>query len=717
MVTTDRTAFKPVSKSRPCEICEGDHKCSRGEDGLIQCGRKSGPVPGYVYMGQAKGDSQFALYRREDDPHLQNGRQPRRDRARNPATPSGNGKQSNGDGAGRPSIVRDWPKYAEALARGLTPERRGELARALSLPEAVLCHLTIGTGDDGQGEYWTFPEVDGTGEVCGLVRRYVGGDKKAMAGAKRGIIAPKGWEERSGPGWPIFCPEGPSDTLALTALGLAALGRPNNTGGTEQLAQLLRAKLPPAPKGIARANVVILGEYDPKPDGTWPGRDGAVKVARELSERLGDEFIVRWLLPPRGFKDVREWVKSRKLDPGCMDAWHDAGEKYLREMQDCYLKVDPAEGAAQSFRWAPINSTAFAEGNYRPQWLVQRTLVRGQPGVIGGPRKALKTTLLVDLAISLASATRFLGQFEVYHAARVALLSGESGEFTLQETALRICKARGLDLAGIGDRLLWQFRLPQLAVADQLAALRDGLAEDKVEVLIFDPLYLALLAGQGPNQIKAENLFDVGPLLLNITTACLEVGCTPLLAHHSRKETARSRDPLELDDLAYAGIAEFARQWVLLSRREKYEPGTGEHHLWLNIGGSTGHGGLWSVDVAEGVVDENFAGRTWDVSVTAATEARKTARNEKEEAKTRQKEEQDKSDEGGVLAALDRLDPKRKGVSYNQVRAEARLSADRMTRAVTRLLAARLIRQLQVNAPIGSGATRAAKGLARVKQE
>jgi hypothetical protein len=89
-------------------------------------------------------------------------------------------------------------------------------------------------------------------------------------------------------------PEGPSDVLALTAMGIAAIGRPSNTGGVEMLAQLL-ADLP------AERAIVVLGEYDPKPDGKWPGRDGAVKVAEELAARLGR--TVFWALPPGGIKD------------------------------------------------------------------------------------------------------------------------------------------------------------------------------------------------------------------------------------------------------------------------------------------------------------------------------------------------------------------------------------------------------------------------------
>jgi hypothetical protein len=73
--------------------------------------------------------------------------------------------------------------------------------------------------------------------------------------------------------------------------GLAVVGRPSNTGGVELLAELFRA-LP------ASRDLLIVGENDAKTDGSWPGRDGAVSVARRLSAALGR--TVHWTLPPGG---------------------------------------------------------------------------------------------------------------------------------------------------------------------------------------------------------------------------------------------------------------------------------------------------------------------------------------------------------------------------------------------------------------------------------
>ena len=70
----------------------------------------------------------------------------------------------------------------------------------------------------------------------------------------------------------------------------------------------------------------------------------------------------------------------------------------------------------------------------------------------------------------------------------------------------------------------------------------------------------------------------MGPLFQTISRIAPDAGTTPLLAHHSKKGIGRGLgrcEPLDLDDLAYAGVGEFARQWILLSRRKEYELGTG----------------------------------------------------------------------------------------------------------------------------------------------
>jgi replicative DNA helicase len=404
--------------------------------------------------------------------------------------------------------------------------------------------------------------------------------------------------------------------------------------------------------------------------------------------------------------DIDRFVDGAlKRAAGCHDEYEDLDPKCLP-----VLRRQAAEVANQP-RFSLVDSAAFAAADYRREWLVRRLLVAGQPAVLGGPFKGLKTSTLVDLAISLGTATPFLGHFPVDKAVRVGFMSGESGDATLQDTARRVCRARGVEL---GDALVWWgFTLPQLADPEHLDALQDLIRKHALEVLLIDPLYLALLAGPAAAGKSAANLYDMGPLLLAVAQRCLAAGCMPLLAHHYKQTRANEFAEPELGDLSHAGIAAFVRQWVLLGRREKYVQDSGSHRMWLAAGGSAGQSGLWAMDVEEGLLGDDFTGRRWEVTVTTAAEARHDEQDRKQDASEQRRAEQDKADDGALLAALDRLDPDRKGIAYGEARADSRLPKERMARAVNRLVAEEIIERCDVFVKTNNNAQRRSLGLRR----
>lgn len=295
-------------------------------------------------------------------------------------------------------------------------------------------------------------------------------------------------------------------------------------------------------------------------------------------------------------------------------------------------------------RYRGIDAQELASSRYDLTYIVPGVLVEGQPAFLGGPKKSLKTSLAMDLALSVATGGCWLGKFRVDQPRPVVFLSGESGLATLQETALRICRAMGVELSGVAGFTLCT-TLPSLHDACDLADCERFLGDIGAEVAIFDPLYLMLTGDD------AGNLFKQGALLRNVAELCQSLGVTPVLCHHSKSTIADPFAPAELDHLAWSGCAEFARQWLLVSRREQYEPGTGDHRLWLTAGGSAGHSGLWAVDVAEGRQSDP-RGRRWEVRVESATDARAAAADRKRQEKDAQAAEQLALDRSAVCKFL-----------------------------------------------------------------
>ena len=229
-----------------------------------------------------------------------------------------------------------------------------------------------------------------------------------------------------------------------------------------------------------------------------------------------------------------------------------------------------------------ISCKELDTASYNLEYIVPDVLVAGQPCILAGGKKMLKTSLIIDLGINIAMGGSFLGRLKVNRAARVGIMSGESGLATIQETARRIAAEYGHRLADIGG-LVFSDQLPRFDSILHLDALKRFCMNDELEVICIDPAYLCI------GEADHGNLFAMGERLQGISRVCEEIGATLILAHHNRKTgKADPFSPPELEDIAWSGFQEFARQWLLVNRREAYEPGTGEHRLWLSAGGSAG---------------------------------------------------------------------------------------------------------------------------------
>lgn len=459
------------------------------------------------------------------------------------------------------------------------------------------------------------------------------------------------------PSQPVFVVEGERDVDRLMSLGLVATCNPMGAGKWR----------PEFNQYLAGRHVRIIADNDE------PGRIHGNDVARNVYPVAASVRVIqlpKGTVPDGG--DISDWLD---IDPAsasasdvltlaeCAADWTpppeppaDLDDEPMEHHEDNAQPEDQPQDDSPKFTF--FTAEEFAALDLRRDYHIPGILAAGPvPTVMAGAFKTMKTSIAVDLSLSLAMQHRFLGEFGIPRRVRVAIMSGESGGFALQNMAERISHSKGWTLRGAGD--WWNIcpALPTLTRPDHIVELERFINDRAIEVFIVDPTYLAM---KGLDD--AGNIFTMGAQLEPLVRMGERTGCTVVIVHHNTRASMRNiGEPAELADIAWSGFAEIAGQWILLARREKYEPDSeGDHKLWLTAGGRDGHSTLVAVDIAEGRQDSP-QGRTWDVSVgkasAARAEAAEAAAEEQEERKAVKEQRKAESDREKVKAALAKRGP------------------------------------------------------------
>lgn len=294
-------------------------------------------------------------------------------------------------------------------------------------------------------------------------------------------------------------------------------------------------------------------------------------------------------------------------------------------------------GPAPVFSLARMTAREFFEAEFPLEYLIEEVLAAGQPSIKGAMQKGMKTTLILEQGISLASGLPFLGKFRVPKPVRVGIISLESGHAVIQETVKRIAKAKNWESED-NDNLRFCFDRIRLDDPRHVDAIRRFVEEEELQLLDIDPAYLTMPIGD-----NAGNLFSMGEFLGKLTDLGQETGCTMEIVHHLRKNSANPFSPPSLEDLAWSGFAEWARQGTLISRREKFDPDSdGEHKLWISFGGSAGHSSAWAMDIREGKRTDP-EGRRWCAMLKTISIAREQASEDELGERTAKRELKEKA--------------------------------------------------------------------------
>lgn len=208
------------------------------------------------------------------------------------------------------------------------------------------------------------------------------------------------------------------------------------------------------------------------------------------------------------------------------------------------IQANPQPPAEQEgFKWLDMpRLITFSE---RPTWLVQDVWINHTVGFAAGVGKSYKSTLTLDLALSIASGTPFLDMFEVVNPGPVLMVQEEDPLWRVAHRVQVIAEHKGLTgttvESGEGNFLLEINPLPNIpfytAVGNGFAftepekcdALEAAIAHYKPKIVFLDPLFML---NPGMDEYKSGDMVFA---LNKMKYWRNKYGCAICVVHHFRK--------------------------------------------------------------------------------------------------------------------------------------------------------------------------------------
>jgi hypothetical protein len=160
-------------------------------------------------------------------------------------------------------------------------------------------------------------------------------------------------------------------------------------------------------------------------------------------------------------------------------------------------------------------------------WLIEKLWLAEGVGVIGGPPRAFKSLLALDMAVSVASGSPCLGAFPVRDRGPVLLYAAEDSASVLRLRLQSLARNRRIDLEALDVHVITvdRLRLDQSIYQQRLEA---TVSLHQPKLLILDPLVRIHAADENASNAMAA-------LLGYLRALQRAMGVAVALTHHSRK--------------------------------------------------------------------------------------------------------------------------------------------------------------------------------------
>jgi hypothetical protein len=161
-------------------------------------------------------------------------------------------------------------------------------------------------------------------------------------------------------------------------------------------------------------------------------------------------------------------------------------------------------------------------------WLAEPLWPADAYGVIAAKDKAGKTWFIVDLAVSVATGTPWLGRFACEQGP-VIMYCGEGGARNIVRRVRAVAEHKGRPFRLLRGHLSVSEQAPRFKEAEALETMSVELGLHSPRLVIVDPLYLAAAGGKG------SDLYAMGEVLSGVQQLCQEAGAALVVTHHWKK--------------------------------------------------------------------------------------------------------------------------------------------------------------------------------------
>ena len=251
--------------------------------------------------------------------------------------------------------------------------------------------------------------------------------------------------------------------------------------------------------------------------------------------------------------------------------WHEV----VKVCNEAKIQTPEPDEKITGLNWLSLNT--LLRYTRQPEWLVQDIWMDENVGWLAGVGKSYKSTLSLDLALSVASGLPFLGRFEVHKPGPVLMVQEEDPDWRVATRLQSIAEAKSISNINIVDNakqftmeIIDRSNIPlYCSIGKGFTFTDDKMCDDleramskyKPRMVILDPLFMM---SAGVDEYKAS---EVSVILNKVKKWRNDFGCSFCIVHHYRKGAMG-----EAHEKVYGSMALYAwsENSLFVSRR----PGT-----------------------------------------------------------------------------------------------------------------------------------------------